>query len=126
MPDPDVLPLEVFSTCTVRNSKSTITKDHFKAVSLVRRKFKQKTLLCRIDACASLCSDRESVLYIQRISQLVKQKATDAEEVIRGCSLLRTCLVAMPGLSNKADQWLVGEAVTWGLVRFTQSREVFG
>ena len=126
MPDPDVLPMEVFPTCTVRSSKATISKDHFKTVSLVRRKFKQKKLLCRIDACASMCSDRESVRYIQQISQLFKQKATDAEEVIRGCSLLRKCLVAMPGLSNKADQWLVGEAVTWGLVRFTQSREVVG
>ena len=126
MPDSDVLPKEVSPTSTVRSSKSSVVKNHRTAGSSLRRKFKQRNVACRIDACLTMCSDREAGKYIQRISQLVKQKTTDAEEVIRGCSLLSECLAAVPDLSNQADRWLVGEAVTWGLMWSTQSREVVG
>jgi len=126
MPDSDVLSKEVSPTCTARNSKSSVVKDHLKAGALVRRQFKKKKLVCRIDACATMCSDKVAVQYIQGISQRVKQKTTEADEVILGCSLLSECLAAIPALSNQADRWLVCEAVTWGLVWATQSCEVVG
>ena len=103
MPDSDVLS-KVSPTCTARNSKSSVVKDHLKAGALVRKQFKQKKLVCRIDACATMCSDKVAVQYIQGISQRVKQKTTEADEVILGCSLLSECLAAIPALSNQADR----------------------
>lgn len=121
MPVPDILPIEASPIGTVRPGRDFVVKNRVDKALAVRRKLRQNKLVCRINACAALCIDRETVRCIQPVSQLVKRKAPDAAEVIRACSLLKKYLTVMPTILHKADRWLIAEAVTWGLVWFTQS-----
>ena len=84
-----------------------------------RGKLKRRECVRRMKDLAGLCGDKEVSLQLDTLSQIIGDKASDSRKTNEGCSFLGDCLRARTRWAHDADQWLLGEAVIWGLVWFT-------
>ena len=92
--------------------------------SIARRKLKRRKLVQRIENLATLCGDKEASQRLDDLAAIIAKKKTDPQKTSQGCLLLSECLAVRARLAHNPDQWLVGEAIIWGLAWFTRSSGV--
>ena len=119
IPHSYILPLQRSSDSLITAVKGLGAKSFGKPNSPRRGKLKRRECVRRMEDLAGLCGDKEVSLQIDTLSQIIGDKASDSRKTNEGCSFLEECLTARTRWAHDADQWLVGEAVIWGLVWFT-------
>ena len=100
--------------------KSADAEQLDKPASKARGKLKRPKLVRRIKSLATLCGDKEASQRLDDLAEIIAKKKTEPQKTNQSCLLLRECLAVRARLIQNPDQWLVGEAVIWGLAWFTR------
>ncbi|HBP82235.1 MAG TPA: hypothetical protein DD662_06950, partial [Planctomycetaceae bacterium] len=119
IPHSYILPLQRSSDSDEIGVEAFGAKYFDKPNSQRRGKLKRRECVQRMKDLAGLCGDKEVSQQLDTLSQIIGDKASDSRKTNKDCSFLRECLTTRTRWAHDADQWLVGEAVIWGLVWFT-------
>ena len=119
IPHSYILPLQRSSDSVEIGVEAFGAKYFGKPNSQRRGKLKRRECVRRMKDLAGLCGDKEVSQQLDTLSQIIGDKASDSRKTNEDCSFLGDCLRARTRWAHDADQWLLGEAVIWGLVWFT-------
>ncbi len=121
MPHSNIPPRARSSHLVAMDMKSADAEQLGKPDSSARGKLKRRKLVRLIENLAALSGDKEVTQRLDDLAKIIAKKKIDPQKTSEGCLFLRECLIAGTRLAHNPDQWLVGEAVVWGLAWFTQS-----